>query len=316
LGEPLPYPPVTGRVKTLETFTAPCFAPLSGRVVDVRVRIGAQVAAGDKLVAVRTGDLAAMQRDVSGARLAVKTKQAIADRLAQLVESRAASNNDLLVARSELEDARFAAQAADARLRSLAVTQEGEMQYWILANRAGVVVQLEASPGKLVGPDSEHPVATVADLNEVLILADVPQRQATLLHEGLDVSLELPGGNKHLSGKIENLSQVVDPERQTVPVRIRAANNERLLRPNGYIDVIFSASLEDKILVVPSAAVVTDGEKAVVFVEIQPGVLKRREVQVGRQTREKVQILSGLSAGEKVVTRGALLLLNALNIQG
>jgi cobalt-zinc-cadmium efflux system membrane fusion protein len=315
-GSPLPHPPVPGRVITIETHTGPTFAPLSGRVTDVKVRIGAQVSQGDKLIEVRTGDLAQMQRELRGARLAVRTRQAIVDRLVMLVESRAASQNDLMVARSELDDAKFTVQAADAKLRSLAVKQGGETEYWVLANRSGTVVQLDAQPGKQVGPGSEKPIATVADLSEVLVVADVSQKVAGELKSGAETTILVPGSTQRFIEKIDSVSDVVDPDRQTVPIRIRAKNPHRVLRPNAYVDVVFSSGGEEKRLQVPEAAVVSDGDASVVFVEVQPGVLQRRRVQLGIQTKDRVEILDGLSSGEKVVVRGALLLLNALNIEG
>jgi cobalt-zinc-cadmium efflux system membrane fusion protein len=317
LAEALPLPAVAGRVTTVESLTSPSFAPLSGRVVDVKVRIGSKVREGDKLIEVRAADLATMQREQRAARLAVRTKQAHVDRLQQLVDSRAASLHDLVVAQSELDDARFTVQAADARLRSLMVTQEGDTQYWVLAARSGVVVQLEAPPGKQVGPGSDKPIATVADLDEVLVLADVPQKEAGVLAPGLEAAISLPGSaSKTLVDKIEAVSDVVDPDRQTVPVRIRARNPAHVLRPNAYVDVVFSSPAARSVLQVPVAAVVTDGNASVVFVEIERGVLRKRAVQVGRQTRDRAEIVAGLERGERVVTRGALLLLNALHVQG
>jgi len=315
IGPALPHPAVPARVVTVESMTAPSFAPLSGRVVDLKVRIGAHVEKGDKLVEVRTPDLAAMHRELRGAQLSVRTRQTIVDRLTQLVESRAASNHELMVARSELEDARFSAQAADSKLRSLMVAQNGDAEYWVLATRSGTVVQLDAQPGKQVGPGTEKPIATVADLDEVLVLADVPQRFAAGLASGGAATIVVPGTTTRLTSAIETVSEVVDPERQTVPVRIRARNADRALRPNAYVDVIFTDDSDGKHLLVPSSAVVTDGDAAVVFVQTAPGTIKRRTVQTGMQTRDKVEVVSGLQPGELVVTRGALLLLNALNVE-
>jgi cobalt-zinc-cadmium efflux system membrane fusion protein len=66
---------------------------------------------------------------------------------------------------------------------------------------------------------------------------------------------------------------------------------------------------------VPAEAVVSDGLTAVVFVESEPGVFRRREVTAGRRTAGKVELLSGVRPGERVVVRGALLLLNALDLE-
>jgi cobalt-zinc-cadmium efflux system membrane fusion protein len=67
---------------------------------------------------------------------------------------------------------------------------------------------------------------------------------------------------------------------------------------------------------VPSTAIVSDGTHAVVFVEMKPGTYLRRAVDVGRQSKDRAEIMSGLSTGERVVSTGALLLLNALNDEG
>ncbi|RYE86716.1 MAG: biotin/lipoyl-binding protein, partial [Myxococcales bacterium] len=132
-GPPLARTPVTARVTTREQLTAPSFAPLDGRVAEVAVRLGDRVKQGDRLVLVRSGDLATLQRDQKAAQLAIETKQAIVQRLELLVEGRAASQNELLVARSELAESRLVASAAGARLRSLSVRSQGDTGYWVLA---------------------------------------------------------------------------------------------------------------------------------------------------------------------------------------
>jgi cobalt-zinc-cadmium efflux system membrane fusion protein len=316
LSEPLPRVPVTARVVTVESRTSPSFAPLDGRVVEVPVRIGDRVKAKDKLVLVRSGDLAGMQRELRAAELSVHTKQALAERMKLLVESRAGSQNDLLVAQSELNEAKLAQGAASAKLNSLAVTESGETGYWVLANRAGTVVQLDATPGKQVGPDKDKPVATVADLDEVLVIGDVPQKDANTIPMGSEVRIEQPGSDALLAtGAVETISDVLDPDRQTVPIRIRVKNEARTLRPNEFVEAAFAPSQSERTLQVPAEAIVSDGALSIVFVEGPPGSLHRRVVHVGRQTRERTELVSGVSEGERVVVRGALLLLNAVHVK-
>jgi membrane fusion protein, heavy metal efflux system len=316
-GPPLQRAPVTARVQTVEALTAPSFAPLDGRVVEVPVKIGDRVKEGDHLMMVASGDLATLVKERNAARLTISTKEALAQRLQLLVESRAASQNDLMVAQSELNEAKLAAAAADAKLRSLTVTQAGESTYWILATRTGTVVQLDAIRGKQVGPDKDKPVATVADLDEVLVVSDVPQRDAASLALGSSVAVTQPGsGQEPINGVIELVSDVLDAERQTVPIRVRVKNPHHILRPNQFVEATFGPTNADRVLVVPSEAVVTDGAKSVVFVQLSPGVLKRREVKLGRQTKDRAEIVSGLAEGDHVVVKGALLLLNAIDSEG
>ena len=316
-GAPLPFPPVTARVATIESRTAPSFAPLDGRVSEVAVRIGDMVKQGDRLMLVKSGDLATMQRELAAARLSIRTKEALADRLRMLVESRAASKNDLLVAEGELNEAKLTATAANAKLRSLSVSEAGENAFWVLATRSGTVVQLDAAPGKQVGPDKDKPVATVADLEEVLVVGDVPQRDAGSLKAGMSVSIHQPGsGTEPAIGTVESISEMLDAERQTVPIRIRVLNKGHVLRPHQFVEAVFAPGANESVMQVPSEAVVSDGATSVVFVEVQPGVLRRMPVLLGRQSKEKAEIVSGVTEGQKVVVRGALLLLNAIDIKG
>jgi cobalt-zinc-cadmium efflux system membrane fusion protein len=318
LGPPLARNPVTARVATVESRTAPSFAPLDGRVLQLAVHVGDRVKQGDRLVLVRSGDLASMQRDLRAAQLSIRTKQALADRLKILVDSRAASQNDLLVAQSELSEANLSANAAGAKLTSLSVKQEDETSYWVLATRSGTVVQLDAAPGKQVGPDKDKPIATVADLDEVLVVGDVPQKEAGTVSVGMDVAVSLPGvaGQETMQGRVEVVSDMIDPERQTVPIRIKVVNTGHRLKPNEFVQASFAPPASEDVLKVATDAVVSDGAVSVVFVELSPGVLRRRPVKLGRQNRQQTEILGGLTEGERVVVRGALLLLNAVDVKG
>lgn len=317
IGARLQSPLVTGRVSTIDALTAPSFAPLEGHVAEVAVKLGDTVRSGDKLVLVRTTELAQLQQDLRATKLAAATQRSIVERTKQLVEARAASQNDLIVAESELDEAKFASQAAAARLQSLSVKLAGDTSYWVLANRSGVVVSLDATPGKQVGPSNERPIAIVADLDEVWVLGDVPQRDAISLGVGLSAEIFVPGRAERVqTGVVETVADVVDVERQTVPIRVRAPNKERTLRPNSYVTLSFAPREDEQILQVPAVSVVSDGAESVVFVQEANGAFKRRVVQLGFQTRERAEILRGLEAGEKVVVSGALLLLNALHLDG
>ncbi|MFO0662028.1 MAG: efflux RND transporter periplasmic adaptor subunit [Polyangiaceae bacterium] len=313
-GPPLRRTALTARVTTFESRTSPAFAPLEGRVAQAAVRLGDRVKEGDRLIEVRSGDLASMQRDVATAQLAVRTKQAMVERLQKLVESRAVSQSDLMVAQSELAEAQLGVSAASAKLSSLQVRQQSSTSYWVLASRAGTVVQLDAAVGKEVGPDKDKPVATIADIDEVVVVVDVPERDMPGVTVAQEVSIRMPGAtNECARGVIDSLSEVVDPDRQTTPVRIRVPNPNHTLKPNAFVEAIIEAPRGAAVMQTSSNAVVSDGARSVVFVETSPGKFQRRQVEVGRQNRERVELKTGVKVGERVVTRGALLLLSALD---
>jgi cobalt-zinc-cadmium efflux system membrane fusion protein len=315
-GPSLPLPQVTARITSVEALTSPSFAPLTGRVIESKVHLGDQVQKGQQLVLVRTGDLSTLERDLRSAELAVTTRSAGVERMRALVESRAGSQNDLLLAQSELAESRLSAQAARSRLNSLQITRgQDDTAYWVVASRNGTVVQLDAAPGAPVGPERGAPVVTIADLAEVLAVADVPQGDAIELSKGTPANI-FPFGKAgaSIAGQVEVVSEVVDAERQTVPVRVRVDNSARKLRPNAFVDLSFDASALRTVMLVPAVAVVRDGGSAVVFVETAAGTFEKRAIVVGRRTRDEVEVISGVSRGERVVTTGALLLVNALGM--
>jgi cobalt-zinc-cadmium efflux system membrane fusion protein len=237
----------------------------------------------------------------------------MSERVKRMVELRAASQNDLLVAESELAEAELAVTSARTRLASLNIRVADAGGYWVIAQREGIVVQLDAAVGKEVGPDKDRPVATVADIDEVQVLADLPPHEAGHVAVGDLADIREAGDQKVVAiGKVEMVSQVLDQERQTIPVRIRVKNNPPVLRPHAFVEVILVPRKGQTTVVVPAEAIVSDGARSAVFAELRAGSYQRRYVRLGNRTREQVEVLSGLDAGSRIVTRGAVLLLSAL----
>jgi cobalt-zinc-cadmium efflux system membrane fusion protein len=158
----------------------------------------------------------------------------------------------------------------------------------------------------------------VAELDEVIVVADVLGSDVEAVRSGQAAQVsEVRTGAQPILGKIEYVADFVDPVRRTVAVRIRVPNPEHHLRPNAFVQVTFATETAPAVQV-PSDAVVTDDQKAIVFVRTggsdKESRLQRREVRIGRSRDGKTEILTGLAAGETFVSRGALLLLNALDI--
>jgi cobalt-zinc-cadmium efflux system membrane fusion protein len=322
-GPPLPPVPAPGRVTVDEARSAPIYAPLAGRVERVDVQLGQKVKPGDRLLAIRSSSLPEIGHEVESARAALAVKSAMADRVRDLVGLRAVPEKDLILAEQERHEAELSLKAAEGKRKSLRIgSLDDSGLYWVTATKPGTVVERRALVGMEVGPDRTDPLLAVADLSQVIVVADVLERDTAGLKVGqaakvTDVAL----GGESVGGTIEYIAQLVDPVRRTVAVRVRVPNPEHKLRPNAFAQVTFVASeAGEKRVVVPAEAIVTDDQKSVVFVkrELPGGAtrLERREVKVGRVRDEKAEIVSGLNDGESYVARGALLLLNALDLAG
>ena len=151
--------------------------------------------------------------------------------------------------------------------------------------------------------------------HEVLVLADVQEIDAYDVRVGGQVTIRTRAGGVTRSGTIERISEVVDPKRRTVELRIRAANADRALRPNAFVDVELQSDPTQKRVRVPADAVVTDGQSSVVFVSRGDGKLERVTVHSGPPADGEVELRAGLDAGSRYVRKGAILLLNQLSLE-
>ena len=313
---PVPPAPVPARVAFDEGRAAPIVAPLPGRIDAVPVRLGQRVQQGERLVAIRSPDLVDLTKEVELKRNKELARGKAVERLRALVDLHAEPTKKLIEAEQDWAQAQLARQAAELKLRSLAVTQDDAGLYWLTSPRDGVVVQRDVLVGQEVGPDRTEPLMVVAELDEVIVTADVPEGDVAGLQVGQPAQVLPTGsGEAGITGRIEYIGEVVDPQRRMVEVRVRAPNLDHILRPNAFVQVAFAAS-ESPRVVIPAEAVVTDDQHSFVFVRKtdQPQALERREVTLGRQRGGRVEIANGLAPGETYVTKGAILLLNAVDL--
>jgi len=316
VGKPIAPEPVPARVAFDEARSQPIFAPLPGRVDTVSVRLGQHVETGDRLLAVRSTALVDLSKEIDLLRSKEGARGKAVERLRALVALKAVPEKDLISAEQDLKQAQLAREAAELKLRSLSVAEASEGRYWLTAPQAGVVVERNVLMGQEVGPDRGDPLLVIAEVDEVIVTADVPEADVRGLQVGQPASISSPAApDQTITGRVEYVGEVVDPVRRMVNVRVRVPNPDRLLRPNAFVQVAFATDGPDRVQV-PSEAVVTDDQRSFVFVRVpsKPQRLERRPVSLGRHRQGQVEIVDGLSPGETFVSKGALLLLNAVDL--
>lgn len=314
LGPALPPLPAPGRVQFDETRTASVGSPMAGRVEQVHVRVGDRVKAGDRLFSVRSGAYADLEKELRTAEADLTAKQRTAARLRELVALKAAAEKELQAAETEQHQAELAVEAARAKQSSLRVSSEGDNLFWVMAPRAGTVVDLDVTASQEVTPDRDKPLLRISDLDEVLVIADMQEADASDLQPGQSVTVRTQNGGAERAGKVDRVAEVVDATRRTVEVRVRVANVDRALRPNAFVEVTPAAPANVQRVRVPASAVVTDGARSVVFVARDTNRLERVPVVTGRRRDGEVELRGGLTAGERFVAKGALLLENQIEL--
>jgi len=168
----------------------------------------------------------------------------------------------------------------------------------------GVVTDRPLYPGEMASTST--PLLTVMNTAQVILKAHVPQSDAMLLRKGDKASVTAAGLEKPMEGLVTVVSPALDPNSTTVEIWVQAANPEQQLRPGMSAQLSITAQTVKNALVVPSNALLNaSGDTAQVMVVDSASTAQSRDVKVGIQTAQQTQIVSGLKAGEQVITDGA-----------
>ncbi len=258
---------------------------------------GQVVQKGAPLLTVYSPDMLASQRELL---LAAKAKETM--RNSPLPAAFDQSESLLQAARRRLE----LWDLSDSQIDQVLRTGEPIKNVTVYSPMSGYVMDRKAFPQLRVTPDTD--LYTIVDLSRVWIIADVFEYEAPNVHVGqaARVSLEsLPG--RVLNGRVDFIQPEVDPATRTLKVRLSLPNPGLALKPDMYADVEFAVAMPARITV-PAAAVLDTGLKQTVFVDRGNGFFEPRQVTIGERAADRIEILSGLKGGERIVTSGNFLI--------
>lgn len=296
---------------------------LAGRVTDVKANLGDEVKKGDWLAAIDSIELGQAKAAYLTASARADVTRRAFEREQKLFEEKISPEREMLEARADWLAARSELNAASETLRLYGLTKRdienirfGDPQASIVPLRApiaGRVVEKHVTQGELVTPEKN--LFSIADLSTLWVWTDIFERDLAKVHLGDEVAItteSLPG--KVFNGTIGYIEDQVDREARTVRARIDVANDARQLKPGMFVRVRISdphadaGAAQEQALVLPSAALVREGNDTFVFVQEAPGVFEQRKVRAGRMAGDLVEILSGLEPSDTVVTDGVFFL--------
>ncbi len=303
--------PVPARVMFDEQHTSRLGSPLGGRVTAVMVERGQTVKSGAPLFTVSSPNLAELKNDSAKALVERVTARTNLDRVQALVDAGSIPAKELVTAKQQLAEADLAVRLSEQKLSSLKVAGAGDASFTLTAPRNGVVVEKAVAVGQQVDATTGTSIA-IADLSTVWIVADLFENDVGAIRRGAKAKVTINGATE-VEGVVDQVSAVVDPDRHTVPVRVKLANPDGALRPNAYASIKFFDPVAAKVAL-PAAAVMSDGAQSYVYARAKTGELVRRNVTVGSISAGKVPVLDGLEPGEQVVVSGAILLDNQIQL--
>lgn len=176
----------------------------------------------------------------------------------------------------------------------------------VRAPAAGFVTRFNAVLGSRAEPDMV--LYEIADLSSVWVIASVHERDLNAMKVGMTARfMPTNGQSERLDGKIDLIEPQLDESSRTTRVRLIVPNREGRLRPGQFGEVEFELPASPG-LFVPRDSVIRTGEHAYVYVATSPERFEPRLVRTGMSRDARVQVLSGLSEGDRVVTRGSFML--------
>jgi cobalt-zinc-cadmium efflux system membrane fusion protein len=301
---------VTGTVFPDIARTVPVISLASGRIVDIRARLGDTVKKGQILLRVRSDDISggfdAYRKAISDELLARKQL----DRAKALYEHGAIALGDLEVAQDTEDDAKTTLDTATEHLHLLGSDpNDPKGLVDILAPVSGVITDQEVTNGASVQAYSTPNPFTISDLTAVWIVCDVYESDMAHVRVGEPAEIKLNAyPDKVLKGTISNIGAILDPNIRTAKVRIELANPGEMMRPGMYGTATLFGKEKQNYAAVPASAIVHLHDRDWVFIPAQEK-FKRIEVVSGEQLPNSMQVIrSGVQPGQQVVT-------NAINLQ-
>jgi len=301
---------LNARVAYDDERTARIAVSYAGRIVAIKASPGDVVKAGQVLAEIDSPDVGTAIADHNKARADEQRKRLALERARDLVAGDAVSQKDWESLQADFAVARAETLRAEQRLKNLnprGVALAGQ-RVQLVSPIAGVVAERNATPSLEVSPSLAAPLFVVTDPRRLWLMVDVPEKLLGRIRPGQAVEVEsdaYPG--ERFSAKVVQMGQVVDVNTRRVTARATLSNPEGKLLPEMFVRAQ-AVQGSGQAVRVPNSALVTHGLYTYLFVEAGAGDFRRRKVTLLTQGGESSVIGGGLDSGERVVTRGALLL--------
>jgi len=300
---------VTGTVNPDVSRNIPVISIATGRVVDIRARLGDTVTKGQILMRVQSADIAQAFSDYRQAVADETLARTQLERSQSLYDHGALSLNDLQVAQDVETKAKVAVETTTERLRVLgADSNHPELILDIRAPASGVITDQQVTNAAgvqgLAGPN----LFTISDLSHVWVICDVYENDLPFVRLGQYTDIHLNAyPDVALRGRIGNIGPILDPNLRTAKVRLEV-QNPGMLRPGMFVTATFYGMKKEVHATIPASAVLHLHDRNWIYVPLDGGQFRRVEVFPGRMLPGGMQeITSGIRPGQQVVANALVL---------
>ncbi len=308
---------LSGQVSFNENSIIKVFPRSSGQVIESKVTLGDKVSKGQVLATIRSADVAGNYADLNSADADIAIAKRELDNQQSLYQSGIASEKDFIEAKQNYQKAIAAKSKIQSSLNINSGTRSSSSgEYTLVSPIDGYIVEKKVNAGDFIRSDMSDNLFTVSDLKNVWIWANVFEADISRVNEGEDVQVTtLAFPDKVYDGKIDKISQVLDPENKAMKVRITLNNADLSLKPDMFAKVTVETKDAQQAMCIPFSSIITDDGKNYIVSYYSNDSLKVKQVDLIQVAGAKAFVNGDLKPGEKLVTKNQLLLYNALNAE-
>ena len=320
-----------GQIAYNEDTSTAVLTPFPGRVTRLIAKVGDTVNRGDPLFEIDSPEVVQPQNDfiaalsaMNKARSQLDLARIVEKRFKDLYEGKAAAlkeyqqaQGQLVGAQNDMRSAEMSLEAARVRLGIVGFTDDevAALKEKGAVRRAtpipapidGTVIARKIGPGQYVRNDTGDALYIVADLSTMWLKAQVPENEIPFIRVGQEVEVRVSAlPDRVLKARVTAINSGTDATTRRVVVRSEIPNPEGALKSEMFASFKILTGADEPSPSVPVQAVIREGDHAVIWVEEEPMLFRRRPVTLGMEQEDRIQIREGLKAGELVAGRGAI----------
>ncbi len=303
----------SGRIDFNELNLSRIGANVTGRVSDILAVPGQIVKQGDILAKITSTELTQSQLSFLKAKSASQLADQAANRARILYKEDVIALAELQKREAEASSAKAEYRAANDQLRVQGMDQPSidrlaksgviESTNNVIASIPGEIVERKINKGQVVQPADA--LFTVADLNTLWAVSEIPESNSYLIHKGQKVNLIIPAlRNAEIQGVVAHVDSIVNPQTRTVVVRMEVPNKDGLIKPGMLATMMIESQPAEKLLV-PTSAVIREDNNDHVFVKEDDETYRMIAVKLGPEGKGYRPVISGLKEGQNIAVNGA-----------
>lgn len=305
---------LTGSVSFNDNKVVKVFSFSSGQVINVNVGIGDYVKQGQTLATIRSADVAGNYADLSAAGNDIAIAKRSMDNATHLYKNGIASEKEYIEAKENYNKALSNAGKIRSQIQINGGRNSSENGTYVVSSpRSGFVVERHINPGNFIRNDNNNEMFTIGDISDVWIWANVFETDISKVKKGYDAEITTVAyPDRVFMGKVDKLSEFLDPATKVMKVKIVLPNPGNYLKPEMFANIVVRNKEGRQLVAVPTSAIISENGKNYVVIFNNQKDVTVQQIEVFKTNGDKTFLLSGVSDGQKVITQNQILVYRKL----